>query len=183
MIHSLLVGVLAISLALGSMFATGYVRNGASPAAAHAAPGAEEAGAKETGGHGAGAEAPAAGEHGSAKGPELVKTEMTSVPIIRDGKIEGYVVFQLAFSINPAGAATLGTDPAPFLIDGAFRHFYENSAINFREIAKYDVEALAKDLTSETNKRLGADVVRDVLVQQINYLDKEGVRAGEGRIQ
>ena len=53
-------------------------------------------------------------------GTEEIKTEMTSVPMIRGGEIIGYVIIQLSFQADRMKLEALKLEPAPYLIDAAF---------------------------------------------------------------
>ena len=57
---------------------------------------------------------------------EFIKTDMVSVPVIRGGKVQGYLVAQLSFAVNKAETAKLPFEPAPYLVDVAYRALYEN---------------------------------------------------------
>jgi hypothetical protein len=107
---------------------------------------------------------------------EYLKTEMTSVPVIRKGTVQGYVVFQLTVALDEEKKKLAPLDPAPFVIDEAFRTIYAQSDIDFANIEKYEFTELLKGMTENINKRLGAPLVTDVLVQQLNYVDKKDIR-------
>jgi hypothetical protein len=107
---------------------------------------------------------------------EYVKTEMTSVPVIRKGAVQGYVVFQLTVAIDEEERKAKSIDPAPFIVDEAFRTLYEESDIDFTHIEKYKFAELMKGLSESVNKRIGAEIVKEVLVQQLNYVDKKDIR-------
>jgi hypothetical protein len=107
---------------------------------------------------------------------EYIKTEMTSVPVIRKGAVEGYVVFQLTVALDEEKKKETAIDPAPFIVDEAFRAVYEESTLDFTHIEKFKFEELMRGMRDNINKRLGAELVRDILVQQLNYVDKHEVR-------
>ena len=56
-------------------------------------------------------------------------------------------------------------------MDEAFRTLYVER-VDFRHLEKYDVAALTKMLLAKVNQRLGGEIVRDVLVEQFNYVPK-----------
>lgn len=119
----------------------------------------------------------AGGEAASGLGAaEYIKTEMTSVPIIRGGKVEGYVVFQLVFAADAARIKHLSVEPAPYLIDEAFRRFYDKSRIDFSRIDKPQIDEITKSILDGVNGRLGEGMIKDVLLQQLNYVRREDIR-------
>ena len=107
---------------------------------------------------------------------EYFKTEMTSVPVIRKGAVAGYVVFQLTVALDEEKKKLMPVDPAPFIVDEAFRTLYAESDIDFTNIEKYKLAELLKSMAESINKRLGAAIVTDILVQQLNYVDKKDIR-------
>lgn len=110
------------------------------------------------------------------QGVEEVKAEMTSVPMIRGGEIVGYLIIQLSFEADRRILAELKLEPAPYLNDAAFRVIFASDDIDFRRLRKSDLDRLTEQIASEANTRLGAGLVRHVLVQQINFVRKEDIR-------
>ena len=90
----------------------------------------------------------------------FIKTEMVSVPVIRAGKVQGYVVAQLSFAVNKTATKKLAFEPTPYLVDIAFRALYENSAIDFSQLQPQDLTLLAKKIAEGANAKLGGEVSR-----------------------
>lgn len=120
-------------------------------------------------------------EHGPkvfGSGLETVRTRMISVPIIIDGAIQGYVMAQLIFTIDSKTLKDMPIKPDIYLLDEAFKTIYGEGTIDFRKVQKQDLGGLAKKIADSTNKRFGSRLVEDVLIQEMNYLSKDGVRNG-----
>ena len=111
---------------------------------------------------------------------EQVQTKVINVPIISDGAVQGYVLAQFAFTIEANKLKELSTKPDLILVDEAFKLIYAGEAVDFRHLRRADVDALSKMLLTNVNKRLGQDLVHDVLVQQLNYLPRDQLRGGNG---
>ena len=109
-------------------------------------------------------------------GVEELKTEMTSVPMIRGGEILGYVVIQLSFAADRALLQALKLEPQPFLVDAAFRAVFSSPQVDFRRIRSGDLDMLTQEIARQANSRLGEDLVRSVLIQQLNYVRREDIR-------
>jgi hypothetical protein len=107
---------------------------------------------------------------------EQVQTKVINVPIISDGAVQGYVLAQFSFSIEADKNKELSTKPDLILVDEAFKLIYAGEAVDFRRLRRADVDALARIIRTNVNKRLGQDLVRDVLVQQLNYLPRDQLR-------
>jgi hypothetical protein len=106
------------------------------------------------------------------------RTRMISVPVVADGGIRGYVVAQFAFIASAKLMKDMPVKPDLFVVDEAFQLIFSGEMIDFRQFKKQDLPALGKKITENVNKRLGQQVVEDVLVQELNYVAKESVRGG-----
>jgi hypothetical protein len=111
-------------------------------------------------------------------GLESVKTRMISVPVIGDGAVHGYVLAQFMFTVDGKAMKHLVVKPDVFLLDEAFKAIYGGESIDFRHFTKRDLQGLSKQIGDNVNKRLGARLVEDVLVQELNYVAKDHVRGG-----
>lgn len=107
---------------------------------------------------------------------EEVSTDMISVPMIRGGSIIGYVILQLSFEADRSLLEKLKVEPKPFLVDAAFRSVYSNSESDFTKLKAKDIDALTETIAKEANKRIGGELVKQVLIQQLNYVRKEDIR-------
>lgn len=111
-----------------------------------------------------------------AEAVEFIKTDMMSVPVIKSGSVQGYLVAQLSFAVNKGELTTLSFEPTPYLVDIAYRTLYENSAIDFSQLQPQDLTSLARKITEAANAKLRAGVVKDVLMNEINYVPRDEVR-------
>ena len=101
---------------------------------------------------------------------------MVSVPIINGGRVQGYLVAQLSFAVNKAETAKLPFEPTPYLVDIAYRSLYENSVVDFSKLRPQDLTSLTMKISKAANEKFGAEVVKDVLMNEINYVPREEVR-------
>jgi hypothetical protein len=109
-------------------------------------------------------------------GVEELKSEMTSVPIMRNGDISGYLILQLSFAADRRLLAERKLDPLPFLMDAAFRVIFARTDVDFRRLRSKDLEEITVAIAAEANNRIGSGFVRDVLLQQVNFVKKEDIR-------
>ncbi len=99
-----------------------------------------------------------------------------TVPIISDGRLRGYVVTRVVFTADAQALADLPIEPEPFVVDEAFRRIYSEDKIEFSRISRYDLEVLTDAIRVSVNDRLGLDLVRDVLMDELSYVDKESLQ-------
>ena len=107
---------------------------------------------------------------------EFIKTDMVSVPIISGGRVQGYLDAQLSFAVNKVETAKLPFEPTPYLVDIAYRSLYENSVVDFSKLRPQDLTSLTMKISKAANEKFGAEVVKDVLMNEINYVPREEVR-------
>lgn len=160
MIKIIVAGVWALVVALGASFLAVSWQGGA------ATPPAQAAKANDKGGHGGGL--------------ETVRTRMISVPVIRSGGVQGYVMAQFTFSGEAKALKYLPVKADVVVIDEAFKAIYSEDSIDFRNLKKQDLPDLGKRITEAANKRFGSHIIADIFVQELNYVSKEGIRAGGG---
>ena len=96
-----------------------------------------------------------------------------TVPMISDGKLRGYVVAKVAFTADAAALHDSPSIPQPFVVDEAFRHIYTDGKVEFDHLAKYNLDKITGDIKDAVNKRLGTDLIKDVLVEELNYVDRD----------
>lgn len=108
-------------------------------------------------------------------GIQYKKVPTVNVPIIADGVVKGYVVANIVFT---GDAETMRTLPVPvevFVRDELFRHIYNDPKLNFARLAQYDVNGMIADVQASVNRRMGIDVVREILIENVNFIDKASI--------
>ena len=111
-----------------------------------------------------------------AEGLVYEKTKVFNVPMIADGSVQGYIVAQLVFTADAKVLRQLPVPPESFVVDEAFRSIYGDPKLDFKKLARYDLTQFTQTVKERVNKRLQVDVLRDVLVQDFNYVSKDQIR-------
>ena len=101
---------------------------------------------------------------------------LTSVPVIAEGEVQGYVVTQLSFAVDSSLLNRLSIKPDLILVDEAIKTIYTGGDIDFRRMKRQDLPALTKRLAENANARFGGKLVREVFVEELNYVSKDQVR-------
>jgi hypothetical protein len=109
---------------------------------------------------------------------EQVATELAGVPIVKNGKIESYLVLRVRSTINRAALQPQSLDIVPYLMDSTFRAVYERAAEGLGRLRAKDVEQLDNRIRQLTNARLKLEVVQTVNLEQLNLVSAGEVRAG-----
>lgn len=113
---------------------------------------------------------------GGFGGVDYVKTDVMSVPIIVDGGVAGYVVTQLVYTVDSNIRNKLGVPLEFFINDEIFRKFY-GSYSDTKQVEKVSFEDVRGAIISDLNARFPEPVIKDLLVEQFNYISAEEIRA------
>ena len=105
-------------------------------------------------------------------GLEYRHPDAITVPMISGGELRGYVVAKVVFTADASALRDSPIDPQPFVIDEAFRHIYTEGKVEFDHLAKYNLDKITGDIKDAVNKRLGTDLIKDVLIEELNYVDR-----------
>jgi flagellar basal body-associated protein FliL len=121
-------------------------------------------------------EKPKASEH-TVIGLQYKKVPAVNVPVIAEGVVKGYVVAGLVFTADSDALSSLSVPVDVFVRDEAFRYLYADPRVDFRNLSRYPVNEMIAEVRTNVNKRLGSDVVRDILLDNVNFVDKSDVAA------
>jgi hypothetical protein len=97
-----------------------------------------------------------------------------NVPMISNGNVEGYVVAQFVYLIAAENLKQLAVPPDAFITDETFRALYSDQ-LDFNHIEKYDVPALTTSVIKKVNQRLGGEIIKDLLVEEFNYITRNEI--------
>lgn len=115
-------------------------------------------------------------EAGGFGGLDYVKTDVMSVPIISNGSVAGYVVTQLVYTIDSNIRKKITVPLEYFISDEIFRKFY-GSYSDTKEVEKVKFEDVRVSVITDLNARFPEPVIKDLLVEQFNYISAEEIRA------
>ncbi|TPJ81115.1 hypothetical protein [Mesorhizobium sp. B2-6-2] len=125
----------------------------------------------------------AAGQRGAAEPPkpmlgglDYVKTDMISVPLLRDGTIEGYFLTKLVYTVEPDQIKKLSIPAQALMTDQVYSYLYSNPQIDFTKKESIDLDAFRKSIRDTINTRVGVELVHEVLIDQVNFLSKDDIR-------
>jgi hypothetical protein len=110
------------------------------------------------------------------EGVEYRRPNAITVPMISDGRLTGYVVAKIVFTANAHDLHDFPLDPQPFVLDEAFRLIYTDGKVEFDRMSKYNLDDITNGIKANVNSRLGFNLIHDVLIEELNYVDKESVR-------
>jgi hypothetical protein len=109
-------------------------------------------------------------------GLDYVKTEIISVPLLRDSRISGYFLTKLVYTVEPAQLKKLSIPAEALITDQVYSYLYANPQIDFTQEATLDLAAFRKNIRDTINARVGAELVHEVLIDQVDFLSKDEIR-------
>jgi hypothetical protein len=105
-----------------------------------------------------------------------VKTEMTGIPVVANGLVSGYLVFQISSTIDSSKLPASEFDVGPYILDAAIRASYQSAEIGTQKINGIFIKKLSEIIIEEANLKLGGPVVTAINVEQFNFVPKDEIR-------
>ena len=109
-------------------------------------------------------------------GLDYVKTEVMSVPLIRDGEVQGYFLSRLVYTVNPVEMKKLTVPAQAVITDAVYSYVYSSPEVDFTRTDRLDLDAFRTNMRDTINSRVQHDLVKDVLIEQVEYLTKAEIR-------
>ncbi len=107
---------------------------------------------------------------------EVVKVDNLSVPVVRAGKIQGYVIGRFAFSA-PASEIRKDKDALILYVSEAiFLSVYEEEEFDFSTLKIIEVDKLIARAVAKANARIGRPMIAQLFVESMNFLAHDAVR-------
>ena len=116
-------------------------------------------------------------EKGGYEGLQYKKLPALNIPIIAEGAVQGYVVANLVFTADAKTLREISVPPEAFIQDEVFRYVYADETLDFKRLSRYNVNAMIGNVRERINKRLGAEIVKEILVENFNFVDKSDIRS------
>lgn len=108
---------------------------------------------------------------------DTIRGELTSLPVIDNGQVKGYFLTRLSYVVDKVKVASIHIPMDVLITDQLYTTLIGDKMIDLGHRDSFDVAAFRALIRDAVNKRLGEEVVHDVLIEQIDYLSKEDLRA------
>jgi hypothetical protein len=106
---------------------------------------------------------------------EFIKLDVISVPVIRSGKIQGYVLVRASVGV-PLDEAKNGRPVITvYSSEGVFRALHEED-FDFKALKPTEIARLADRATSLINARIGRGAVKSTAFESVNFVPQSEVR-------
>ncbi|WP_411033978.1 hypothetical protein [Shinella sp. BYT-45] len=107
---------------------------------------------------------------------EFVSGYTTTVPVIGEGGVNGYLLTRLAYKANRDLAARQVVPLPQLITDELYTLLVGKKMIDVANTGSFDIEAFRGVVKEGLNRRFGAEVIAEVYVEQIDYLTTASVR-------
>jgi hypothetical protein len=97
-------------------------------------------------------------------------------PTEEKGNYEGLQYKKLP-PMNIPIVAEISVPPEAFIQDEVFRYVYADETLDFKKLSRYNVNGMIGNVREKINKRLGAEIVKEILVENFNFVDKSDIRS------
>ncbi len=110
---------------------------------------------------------------------EVVKGESISVPVLKDGAVNGYFISRISFMMDKTKLKDGALPITEYMTDELFSLLVGNQMIDLADPKAFKLEEFKKLVKEDLNKRMGGDYIAEVLVEQLDYLSKDDIRVGQ----
>ncbi|HEV7307465.1 hypothetical protein [Ensifer sp.] len=116
------------------------------------------------------------GEAARRASEQYVPGEMITIPVIRDGGVQGYFLTKLSFSATKEGISNLRAPLRQTVTDELYDLLVGAKMIDVADTGTFDLPSFKATIKDGLNKKLGGEVITEVLVEQLEYLTKDDVK-------
>lgn len=110
---------------------------------------------------------------------EVVPGESITIPLIADGKVKGYFLSKISFMVDKEKAKGLHLPMTELMTDELFTLLVGNKMVDIANFAAFDVATFRDTIKTDMNAKLGEGMINEVLIEQLDYLSKDDVRAND----
>ena len=107
---------------------------------------------------------------------EFVSGYTTTVPVIGEGGVNGYLLTKLAYKANKELAAKQVVPVPQMITDELYTLLVGKKMIDIAATGSFDIEAFRAVVKEGLNRRFGAEVISEVYVEQIDYITTASVQ-------
>ncbi|MNE49128.1 hypothetical protein D3C80_1436270 [compost metagenome] len=110
----------------------------------------------------------------------LVKGEQITVPVISDGAVNGYFLTLISLNVDKTKLQVIEGPKTELMTDELITLLAGSNMVNIANVSTFDVDEFKKRIREGLNKKLGDEVVQEVLIEKLDYLSKADIRSQQG---
>lgn len=112
---------------------------------------------------------------------EVVKGESINIPMLKNGAVQGYFITRISFLMDKEKIKGVKLPVTEMMTDELFTLLVGNKMVDLGNTGSFDLQAFKSTIKQKLNERFHQDYVLDVLVEQLDYLSKDDIRANGER--
>lgn len=110
---------------------------------------------------------------------ELVKGESITVPLLKEGQVQGYFIGRISFMMDKEKIKGVELPMTEYMTDELFSLLVGNPMIDIVDPKAFKLDEFKTAVREDLNKRLGDEYIASVLVEQLDYMSKDDIRVGQ----
>ena len=107
---------------------------------------------------------------------EVVKLGPMSITIIRNNDLQGYVILDVSFTIESVKKAKLSVPAELILRDAVNNSVFGNNEIDINNLENFDFTKFKTRMMNEITDKFGKDLIHDVLIERIDFISGDSIR-------
>jgi hypothetical protein len=100
---------------------------------------------------------------------ETKKTKEINVPKIKNSELKGYIIVQAKYSLDSMKVNAQPQLADLAIVDEIFKYLYSDANIDLDHLDKFDMKTMTQQVLANVNKRVGADAVTDLGIQELSF--------------
>ncbi len=109
--------------------------------------------------------------------PHFVQSETVTLPVVADGKVSGYFLIRASLEVDEDALKDVKVPVPTFLTDELYSLLVGDKLVNVKDADKFDVAGFKTRIKDGLNTRLDKPLVRQVLIEQMDFISKEEIEA------
>lgn len=109
---------------------------------------------------------------------EYIAGEMVTVPVLGGGAVQGYFLAKLSFAAEKELLKDVKEPVKELVTDELYTLLIGNDLVDIRNTKTFDLNHFKSTVRDALNKRLNGEVIKTVLVEQLEYVTKEDTDPG-----
>lgn len=109
--------------------------------------------------------------------PQYVQSETVTLPVVTEGKVSGYFLVRSTLVVDDALMKEIKVPMPTFLTDQLYTLLVGDKILDLKDKGKFDVASFKGKIKDGLNVRLEKPLVKDVLIEQMDFISKEDIEA------
>lgn len=109
--------------------------------------------------------------------PQYVQSETMTLPVVIDGAVSGYILIRSTLVVDEAVMKDVKVPMGAYVTDQLYTILVGDQLLDLKEKAKFDVVGFKQKIREGLNAHLEKPLVKDVLIEQMDFISKEAIEA------